>query len=80
MGSSMPKKPKNSSSKQTGKPEDPAPEQEPAAQHLHDETRRPLKAPPGGVPANLPRQFPGKGSGHFGQVQTKGRSFRHQGR
>ena len=80
MGSSMSKKPKNNSKKPAAKPEEPASEQEPTAQHLHDETRKPLKAPPGGVPPNLPRQFPGKGPGNFGQVQAKGRSFRHQGR
>lgn len=54
---------------------------EPIAQHLHDETKRPLKAPVGGVPQNLPKQFPGKGgSKHFNQAQNKGRNFRHQGR
>ena len=67
----MPKKPTS---------EEPEPV-EPEAQHLHDETKRPLKAPVGGVPENLPKQFPGKGPRHFtGKVQNKGRNFRHQGR
>ncbi len=72
----MPKKAKSGD----GKPAEPAPT-EPAAQHLHDEQKRPQKAPVGGVPANLPKQFPGKGpKGFAGQVQSKGRNFRHQGR
>lgn len=51
-------------------------------QHLHDETKRPLKAPPGGIPPNLKDQFPGKGGkGHFGGQSHNGpRNFRHQGR
>ena len=72
----MPKKPV-SGEKQ---PVEPA-QTEPVAQHLHDEQKRPLKMPVGGVPSNLPKQFPGKGPKHFGgQVQNKGRNFRHQGR
>ena len=55
-------------------------QQEPVAQHLHDEERRPLKVPVGGVPPNLPPQFPGKGPKNFTQVMNKGRNFRHQGR
>jgi hypothetical protein len=77
----MPKKSKNT---KTGKPapdepEAPEGQPEPVPQHLHDETRRPLKAPPGGVPPNLPRQFPGK-AGHFSQIKGGNRNFRHQGR
>lgn len=55
---------------------------EPVAQHLHDETKRPLKAPIGGVPPNIAEQFPGKGGkGHFGgQTRNGPRNFRHQGR
>lgn len=72
----MPKKPV-SGEKQ---PVEPA-QTEPVAQHLHDEQKHPLKMPVGGVPSNLPKQFPGKGPKHFGgQVQNKGRNFRHQGR
>jgi hypothetical protein len=58
------------------------PKVEPAPQHLHDETKRPLKAPIGGVPPNIAEQFPGKGGkGHFGgQTHGGGRNFRHQGR
>ncbi len=54
----------------------------PVRQHLHDETKRPLKAPVGGVPPNIANQFPGKGGGKnlAGQSNGKGRSFRHQGR
>lgn len=54
----------------------------PVPQHLHDETKRPLKAPVGGVPPNIAEQFPGKGGkGHFGgQTHGGGRNFRHQGR
>lgn len=73
----MPKKPK------PGKSQDPEPAPaEPAAQHLHDEEKRPLKAPVGGVPPNLPKQFPGKGPKAFGNLAqaNKGRNFRHQGR
>ncbi len=74
----MPKKPKKSEAKDP--PAEPA-KTEPAAQHLHDEEKRPLKAPIGGVPPNLPKQFPGKGPKGFGNmVQGKGRNFRHQGR
>ncbi len=70
----MPKKPKSD------EPAEPA-QTEPTAQHLHDEQKRPLKAPIGGVPSNLPKQFPGKGPKHFaGKIQGKGRNFRHQGR
>jgi|WetSurMetagenome_2_1015567.scaffolds.fasta_scaffold852352_1 hypothetical protein len=70
----MPKKPTDG--------ETPAEAELPVRQHLHDETKRPLKAPIGGVPPNIAEQFPGKGGkGHFGgQVQNKGRNFRHQGR
>ena len=55
---------------------------EPVPQHIHDETKRPLKAPIGGIPPNIAEQFPGKGGkGHFGgQLKNKGRNFRHQGR
>ena len=67
----MPKKP-------TGESQDT--DQEPVTQHLHDEKKRPLKAPIGGVPPNLPKQFPGKGPKNFTQNQGKGRNFRHQGR
>jgi len=74
----MPKKPSKAGSKEPPAEAEPI---EPAAQHLHDEQRRPLKAPVGGVPPNLPKQFPGKGPRHFGNmVQGKGRNFRHQGR
>jgi hypothetical protein len=74
----MPKKPSKAGSKEP--PAKPEPT-EPATQHLHDEQRRPLKAPVGGVPPNLPKQFPGKGPKQFGNlVQGKGRNFRHQGR
>lgn len=71
--------------KKTKKPEKKAPPvepdpQEPVKQHLHDEERRPLKAPIGGVPPNLPKQFPGKGPKNFAGMQGKGRMFRHQGR
>ena len=54
----------------------------PVAQHLHDETKRPMKAPIGGVPPNLAEHFPGKGGkGHFGgKTHNSGRNFRHQGR
>lgn len=71
----MPKKPPKADP-----PAEPA-QTEPTAQHLHDEQKRPLKAPIGGVPQNLPKQFPGKGPKGFGKlVQSKGRNFRHQGR
>ena len=73
----MPKKPKQADSKEP--PVEPQPA-EPVPQHLHDESRRPLKAPPGGVPPNLPKQFPGKGPKLFQQNLGKGRNFRHQGR
>jgi hypothetical protein len=54
---------------------------EPVAQHLHDETKRPLKAPVGGVPPNIRDQFPGKGGkGQFGKTHGGPRNFRHQGR
>lgn len=56
---------------------------EPTAQHLHDETKRPLKAPISGIPPNIAEQFPGKGGkGHFGgKSHNNGpRNFRHQGR
>lgn len=71
----MPKKAK------PGESQDPEPA-EPTAQHLHDEQKRPLKAPVGGVPPNLPKQFPGKGPKSFGNLAqaNKGRNFRHQGR
>lgn len=74
----MPKKSKNT---KTGKPASDKPEvlPEPAPQHLHDETKRPLKTPPAGIPPNLPRQFPGK-PGNFSQIKGGGRNFRHQGR
>jgi hypothetical protein len=64
------------------KPEDGPADDKPVAEHLHDETKRPLKAPIGGIPPNIAAQFPGKGGkGNFGaQVQNKGRNFRHQGR
>ena len=75
----MPKKPKNAEPKKPAASQD-EPVQDPAPQHLHDETRKPLKAPPGGIPPNLPRHFPGKGGGHQNFVQSKNRSFRHQGR
>ncbi len=72
----MPKKPK----KADDPPAEPV-QTKPAAQHLHDEEKRPLKAPVGGVPPNLPKQFPGKGPKSFGNfAQGKGRNFRHQGR
>lgn len=71
----MPKKPTNGESQDT----DPQ-QSEPVAQHLHDEQKRPLKAPVGGIPPNLPKQFPGKGPKGFNQNQAKGRNFRHQGR
>ncbi len=72
----MPKKPK------PGESQDPEPAPtEPTAQHLHDEQKRPLKAPVGGVPPNLPKQFPGKGPKHFNNMgASKSRNFRHQGR
>jgi len=72
----MPKKPKKAGEKQ---PVEPAPS-EPVPQHLHDEMKRPLKAPIGGVPPNLPKQFPGKGPKNLTGMQGKGRMFRHQGR
>lgn len=54
---------------------------DPVVTHLHDEEKRPLKAPVGGVPANLRQKFPGKGGKHFNNLaQGKGRNFRHQGR
>lgn len=64
------------------KPSDGDKPAEPVVEHLHDETKRPLKTPVGGIPSNIKDQFPGKGGrGHFnGQVQNKGRNFRHQGR
>ena len=70
----MPKKPVDG--------ETPVEPEQPVPQHLHDESKRPLKAPVGGVPPNIANQFPGKGGGkHFGgQVAAKGRNFRHQGR
>jgi hypothetical protein len=70
----MPKKPT------TG--ETPVEPELPVAEHLHDETKRPLKAPIGGVPPNIAAQFPGKGGGKHlgGQIANKGRNFRHQGR
>ncbi len=71
----MPKKPQKADP-----PAEPA-QSEPVAQHLHDEQKRPLKAPVGGIPPNLPKQFPGKGPKHFNaSAQGKGRNFRHQGR
>lgn len=71
----MPKKPKKA-----GSAEPPAEPAEPVAQHLHDEQKRPLKAPVSGIPPNLPKQFPGKGAKHFNLNQAKSRNFRHQGR
>ena len=72
----MPKKPKKA-----GSQEPPAEPVEPVVQHLHDEQKRPLKAPIPGVPQNLPKQFPGKGPKQFSNMsQAKGRNFRHQGR
>lgn len=70
----MPKKPTDG--------ETPAESELPVAQHLHDETKRPLKAPIGGIPPNIAEQFPSKGGkGHFNaQSHGKGRNFRHQGR
>lgn len=65
------------------KPGDGTPDSDqPVPQHLHDETKRPLKAPIPSVPPNLPKQFPGKGGkGHFGgQTHGASRNFRHQGR
>ena len=73
----MPKKPSKAGSKEP--PVEPE-ATEPAAQHLHDEQKRPLKAPIGGIPPNLPKQFPGKGPKNFNQNFGKGRNFRHQGR
>jgi hypothetical protein len=73
----MPKKPSKAGSKKP--PVEPQPD-EPVAQHLHDEQKRPLKAPIGGVPPNLPKQFPGKGPKNFSQMAAKSRNFRHQGR
>ena len=62
----MPKKPTKA-----GSPEPPAEPVEPAAQHLHDEQRRPLKAPISGIPPNLPeaisRQRPQKLQSEHGQ-------------
>jgi hypothetical protein len=80
MESSMNKKVKPKNGKSTKKPPVEPESMEPEAQHLHDETKRPLKAPVGGVPSNLPKQFPGKGPKHFSQMSGKGRLFRHQGR
>jgi hypothetical protein len=73
----MPKKPKKTD--KNDPPVEPE-QQEPVAQHLHDEQKRPLKVPVGGVPPNLPKQFPGKGPKNFAGMQGKGRMFRHQGR
>lgn len=52
----------------------------PTAEHLHDDTKRPVKAPIGGVPQNIANAFPSKGAKNFGQLKGKGRNFRHQGR
>ena len=57
-----------------------ATEDGPVAQHLHDETKRPVKAPIGGVPANIAAKFPSKGAKNFGQLKGGNRNFRHQGR
>lgn len=77
----MPQKPTKSGEAKPSDAPEPVEPVEPAAQHLHDETKRPIKAPIGGVPQNLPKQYPGKGLKHFaGQMQGKGRNFRHQGR
>lgn len=75
----MPKKPPKKPEKKIYPPAEPD-QTKPVAQHLHDEERRPLKAPIGGVPPNLPKQFPGKGPKNFTNMQGKGRMFRHQGR
>jgi len=52
----------------------------PAAEHLHDDTKRPVKAPVGGLPPNIAADFPTRGGKNFGQLKGKGRNFRHQGR
>lgn len=52
----------------------------PTAEHLHDDTKRPLKAPVGGVPQNIANAFPSKGGKNFGQLKGGQRNFRHQGR
>jgi hypothetical protein len=57
------------------------PEDAPVREHLHDDEKRPLKAPIGGIPPNIANQFPSKGGKNFGHAQpNKGRNFRHQGR
>jgi hypothetical protein len=75
----MPSKTKSGESQDP--PVDPA-QTEPVAQHIHDETKHPLKAPIGGVPPNIAKQFPGKGAKHGGGFNqgAKSRNFRHQGR
>jgi len=66
------------------KKEQPPAEPDPAEtvpKPLHSTETRPLKVSPiGGVPPNLPKQFPGKGPKNFNTPLGKGRNFRHQGR
>ncbi|GAA0536157.1 hypothetical protein FHS83_003285 [Rhizomicrobium palustre] len=57
-----------------------APADGPVAEHLHDDTKRPLKAKIGGVPENIANAFPNKGARNFGQLKGGQRNFRHQGR
>jgi len=61
-------------------PKDTDPQAEPVKEHLHDDTKRPVKAPVGGLPPNIAADFPTRGSKNFGQLTGKGRNFRHQGR